>query len=120
MFFLAGGKKGLPWGGLRTHKDIAAAKNDQTIHIFCSNLAGTEYEPLAQTLATYLFVTRDRTRPFTDMDFNNLYSEWENVLHVCGWTNDRIYDWVEPDNTNSSLTLLNSTEPLATNIKIYK
>merc|ERR1719223_2047636 len=28
MFLLGGGKKGLPWGHLRTHQDIAAMKND--------------------------------------------------------------------------------------------
>lgn len=106
MFFIAGGKKGLPWGGLRTHKDIAAAKNDNSIHEFCTSLNNTEYEPLAQTLATYLYVTRDRTRPFTTLDYSNLYGEWENVLSYCGYANDKIYDWVEHE--DSSRTLMNS------------
>jgi len=108
MFFIAGGKKGLPWGGLRTHKEIAAAKNDRAIHEFCSNLAGTEYEPIAQTLATFLYVTRDRSQPFTDMDYGNLYGVWETALNCLGFENDKIYDWVEYE--DSSLTLLNSID----------
>lgn len=113
MFLIGGGKKGLPWGGLRTHKEIAAGKNDDTIHRFCASLVGSEFEPLAQTLATFLFVTRDRSCEFVSMDYSNLYSDWEGVLAANGFVNDKCYDWVEQDCLNSSLTLMNSvTEPL--------
>ncbi|KAH6572003.1 hypothetical protein BASA50_001570 [Batrachochytrium salamandrivorans] len=93
MFFLGGGKRGVPWGNLQTHRDLALAKNDTTIHAFCTSLLGTEYEPLAQPLATYLFVTRDRLRPFSMADFDALYQMFENVLAYCGLINDGYYDW---------------------------
>ena len=111
MFFICGGKKGLPWGTLRTHKEISCAKNDTSIHQFCSNLANTEYESLAQTLATFLFVSRDRTRAFGTNEFNALYREWENVLHVSGHVYDNNYDWVDQESNfigSSSLTLTNN------------
>jgi hypothetical protein len=95
MFFLAGGKKGLPWGQLRTHADIAAAKNNQTIDDFCRQLYGTEYQPIAPALQNYLYVVRDKSRPFTWETFRVLYQEFENVLYSCGWSNDKCYDWVE-------------------------
>ncbi|KAI8895234.1 kinase-like domain-containing protein [Globomyces pollinis-pini] len=108
MFFIAGGKKGLPWGALRTHKEIAAAKNDTIIHQFCSNLMGTEYEPLMETLSTFLYVTRDRTREFTTEDYNALYQQFANVLAFCGHSFDNVFDWCELDSSrafSSSVTL---------------
>lgn len=109
MFLISGGKKGLPWGALRTHKEIASSKNDVTIQNYCNNLIGTEFEPLAQCLCNFLFACRDRSKPFTNEEYNQLYSEWAAVLHSCGWINDKMYDWVEQDSSfNSSLTLINS------------
>lgn len=109
MFLISGGKKGLPWGALRTHKEIASSKNDTTIQNYCQALIGTELEPLAQCLSNYLFACRDRSKPFTNVEYNRLYGEWASVLHSCGWSNDKMYDWVEQDSSfNSSLTLINS------------
>lgn len=93
MFFIAGGKKGLPWGALRTHKDISAAKSDEAISQFCLDLIGTEYEPISNSLSNFLFTTRNRKRVFGWGDYYNLYQDFENVLHSCRWTNDRCYDW---------------------------
>lgn len=109
MFLISGGKKGLPWGTLRTHKEIAGSKNDVNIHQYCQSLIGTEFEPLAHALSDYLFHCRDRTRPFTSTEYAALYQEWTAVLHSCGWTNDKMYDWVEQESlSHSSLTLINS------------
>jgi hypothetical protein len=112
MFLISGGKKGLPWGTLRTHKEIASSKNDLTIHQYCQSLIGTEFEPLASTLANYIFLCRDRTRPFTPTDYSVLYQNWASVLSSCGSTNDKMYDWVEQESfSNSSLTYVNSQSP---------
>ena len=109
MFLISGGKKGLPWGGLRTHKEIAACKNDKEIHQFCQSLTQTEYAPLAQTLATFLFVTRDRSKGFTNQEFQMVYQEWANVLAGYGTCHDKMYDWVDPPlDSSSAMTLLNS------------
>ena len=109
MFLIGGGKKGLPWGSLRTHKDIASSKNDTLIYHFCQKLIGTEFEPLAQTLSSYLFLCRDRSKAFTNVEYTHLFNEWNDVLQSCGWSNDKNYDWVEQDSAfNSSLTLINS------------
>eukprot|EP00842_Homolaphlyctis_polyrhiza_P000250 jgi/Hompol1/1225/HPOL_002671-RA len=120
MFFLCGGKRGLPWGGLRTHRDIAAAKSDQTLHAFCTGLLGTEYEPLAQPLYTYLFVTRDRMRSFEMNDFDMLYRMFENILAHCGYVNDAYYDWCCPAPTVNEIIRLHmpptSGAPFGTNI----
>ncbi|EGF81001.1 hypothetical protein BATDEDRAFT_88070 [Batrachochytrium dendrobatidis JAM81] len=93
MFFIAGGKSKLPWGALRTHRDIANCKSDASIHAFCTGLLGTEYEPLAQPLATFLHVTRDRLRPFTMLEFDNLHCMFKNMLAHYGLINDGCYDW---------------------------
>jgi hypothetical protein len=99
---VAGGKKGLPWGGLRTHKDISRAKNDLTIRDFCKRLKGTQYEPLADALEIYLFFTRSRTHAFQEFeDFNFLLGLFENVMQGMGYTNDGNYDWVTVDSQKS-------------------
>ena len=92
---LAGGKKGLPWGALRTHKDIARAKNDLCIKDFCSRLKRTEYEPVADALEIFLFFTRSRVHPFHEYeDFSFLLGLFENVMQGMGYLNDGNYDWV--------------------------
>ncbi|KAJ3269613.1 hypothetical protein HDV01_001174 [Terramyces sp. JEL0728] len=110
MYLIVGGKKGLPWGGLRTHKDIALAKNDNMINHFCASLIGTEYEPLIQPLASYLFVTRDRARPFTVIEFDALYQQFYDTLHFSGYTYDKLFDWCDAESstrgTSSSVTFV--------------
>lgn len=97
MFFIAGGKKGLPWGHLKTHKDISRAKNDITIRDFCYKLKGTEYEPIIEALQMYLIITRNRSRPFDPKtDFQVLVSLFETVMSKMGYANDKMYDWVIP------------------------
>ena len=111
MFFVAGGKKGLPWGHLRTHEEISAAKNDDAIHDFCQNLKSkilhflsqshqiipflaTEYAPIADILKYYLFFIRNRQRQFAyDTDYFHLYNLFLAVLTGLGYENDRFYDW---------------------------
>nr|KAJ3417241.1 Casein kinase I isoform alpha-like [Polyrhizophydium stewartii] len=93
MFFVGGGKRGLPWGSMRTHRDIASAKNDDTIRSFCAALESTEFAPLAQPLLTYMFVTRDRIRKFVDADFEALFNMFHSVFTACGFVNDGMYDW---------------------------
>jgi hypothetical protein len=110
MFFLAGGKNGLPWGQLRSHAEIAAAKSDVSIGAFCQNLHGTEYEPISHALQNYLYLVRDKSRPFSWDAFRVLYQEFEMVLYNCGWKNDHCYDWVEEKqqiNSSSCTTLFN-------------
>ncbi|KAJ3319226.1 hypothetical protein HDV06_006605 [Boothiomyces sp. JEL0866] len=110
MYLIVGGKKGLPWGGLRTHKDIALAKNDNMINHFCASLIGTEYEPLIQPLASYLFVTRDRARPFTVIEYDALYQQFLDILHFSGHTFDKVYDWCDVESStrvaSSSVTFV--------------
>jgi hypothetical protein len=96
QFFIAGGKKGLPWGHLKTHKDIARAKNDISIRDFCYNLRGTEYEPITEALQMYLIITRNRSRPFDPViDYQVLLGLFQTVMAQMGYTNDKIYDWVK-------------------------
>ena len=104
MFFLCGGKKGLPWGSLKTHREIAAAKNDQLITNFLNQYLSTEYGPLIPTLSQFLKVCRDRTRSFTWVDHHNLYREFETLLHFCGWTFDRNYDWCAEWDSQTTVT----------------
>jgi hypothetical protein len=111
MFLIAGGKKALPWGSLRNHKDIAAAKSDENIIDFLDSLVATEYEPIIPTLSNFIFISRDRTRPFTWSEHQMLYRSFESLLHYCGWVNDGCYDWLEPDNkfsisSNSQTTII--------------
>ncbi|TPX44553.1 hypothetical protein SeLEV6574_g04434 [Synchytrium endobioticum] len=95
MFWIGKGKKGLPWGHLRSHRDIAAAKTDEAISSFCSNLVGTEYGPISSALEKYLFFTRDRNRNFEpNEDYDYLVGLLENVMVECGWKNDGRYDWL--------------------------
>lgn len=94
MFLLVGGKKGLPWGGLRTHKDIAAMKSDNVLASFCQKLVDTEYEPIRHPLQNMLKITRDRSVPWSAAHFTQLTRPFEDMLTVCGWVNDRCYDWV--------------------------
>ena len=109
MFLICGGKKGLPWGSLRTHKEIANCKNEENIRSFCQKLIDTEFEPLADTLLNHNLICRDRSKPFTNTEYKQLFKGWANVLQSCGLSNDKIYDWVEQDSAfSSSLTLINS------------
>ena len=92
MFLIAGGKKGLPWGHLRTHKDISALKNDNVINQYCSSLNETEYKPLARPLQTLLSTARNRALNFTMYEFNHLVAKISQVLTDNDWTHDREYD----------------------------
>lgn len=95
MFFIGGGKKGLPWGMLRTHREIANAKSDSAISQFCDRLRGTEYAPIAVALNKYLALTRNRSRPFiAEQDYPVLLSYFEEVMKEQGFGNERDYDWL--------------------------
>ncbi|TPX35692.1 hypothetical protein SmJEL517_g02010 [Synchytrium microbalum] len=95
MFWIASGKKGLPWGHLRSHRDIAAAKTDLAITTFCNSLAGTEYSPIGPTLEKYILFTRDRVRAFApETDYDYLSGLLNGVLDLCGMKNDGLYDWL--------------------------
>jgi hypothetical protein len=100
MFFIVGGKKGLPWGALRTHKDISKAKNDDEIHSFCYSLAATEYEALIPCLINYLTKTRNRSHPFTWKDYYDLYHAFDQILQRFNWTNDKNYDWCDAESSH--------------------
>ncbi|KAJ3118167.1 Casein kinase I isoform gamma-3 [Phlyctochytrium bullatum] len=97
MFFIGGGKKGLPWGHLRTHAEIARAKSDHSLNTFFSRLT-TSSNPahviLAEPLAALLTVARDRSRAFRQReDFERVLGMFEACLTRCGFANDREYDW---------------------------
>lgn len=93
---------------MKTHKEIAALKNEREITKFLSKYQHTEYAPLIPTLSRYLSVCRDRTRLFTWAEHHQLYREFETLLHYCGWVFDRNYDWCQewdifPFNSQSTL-----------------
>ncbi|KAI9193100.1 kinase-like domain-containing protein [Polychytrium aggregatum] len=96
MFFIAGGKRGLPWGHLRTHMEIAQGKSDSCLKEFIRALDTTEYSVLARCLEEHLALTRDRSRPFVpDAHYSILLGNWMNCLVRLGLTYDRKYDWLE-------------------------
>lgn len=107
MFLTVGGKAKMPWGAMKTHKEISAAKSSENITKFCNNLQITEYAPLAETLEIYLRITRDRSTGFNENTFKMLYLGWEKVLTDCGMKNDKNYDWLDAE--DSTVTLYNSS-----------
>jgi len=97
MYFLAGGKKGLPWGALRSHKEIVASKSDEALIDFCVRLKDTKYAPVSTNLLTYLLITRDRTRQLDpNDDFSFLYGLFSSVMELEGYVNDGQYDFTAP------------------------
>ncbi|OUM60853.1 hypothetical protein PIROE2DRAFT_13296 [Piromyces sp. E2] len=93
MYFLKGGKLGLPWGLFKTHSEIVAAKTDANIYNFFFELRGTEYEPICNLLYNFLTVSRKRDIPFDEKDYNKLYDSIVKVFNDCGFVNDQCYDW---------------------------
>ena len=114
MFFIGGGKRGLPWGTLRTHRDIASAKSEQSILDFCSRLHGTEYAPISQPLLQFLTVTRDRSKAFRHIeDYNFLYKLFADLITNQGIAFDRKWDWLNlPSNSNPNPLLPVATASL--------
>ena len=99
---LAGGKKGLPWGALRSHKDISACKDDTVIRKFCDQLQATEYQSLAFALEKLLSVSRNRNMEFNEYHYFELYSSFSKILAEHGWTYDHVYDWDLPAGTSTT------------------
>ncbi|KAJ3109514.1 casein kinase I [Phlyctochytrium planicorne] len=96
MFFLGGGKKGLPWGHLRTHPDIARSKSDACLNAFFTVLSSHPiFHPMAHPLSVYLSLTRDRTRLFKPVeDYEFLLGLFEGCMRDVGVVDDGMYDWV--------------------------
>jgi serine/threonine protein kinase len=93
MYFLKGGKLGLPWGLFKTHSEIVAAKTDSNIYNFFIELKGTEYEPICNLMYNFLAVSRKRDIPFDEKDYDKLYDSILKVFNDCGFVNDQCYDW---------------------------
>jgi len=93
MYFLKGGKLGLPWGLFKTHSEIVAAKTDANIYNFFLELKCTEYEPICNLLYNFLTVSRKRDITFDEKEYNKLYDSVVKVFNDCGFVNDQCYDW---------------------------
>jgi len=93
MYFLKGGKLGLPWGLFKTHSEIVAAKTDANIYNFFLELRGTEYEPICNLLYNFLTVSRKRDITFDEKEYNKLNDSIIKVFNDCGFVNDQCYDW---------------------------
>lgn len=96
MFFIGGGKSGLPWGEHRTHLSISTSKLDKSmIPNFIQKLSQTEYSILASSLHEYLNLSRDRSFPFVpELHFQKFMNIWRNLLCSLGLVYDRKFDWV--------------------------
>ena len=83
----------MPWGALKTHKEICAYKSDAILTQYCTNLQHTEYHPLSYPIQLLLSMARDRTLHFSEQDYFYIFGIFTNALHACGWTHDSLYDW---------------------------
>jgi hypothetical protein len=93
----------MPWGELKTHKDIANCKNIFTIKDFCDGLHNTEYSPIANVLLYFFGIVRDRNRCFTIFDYEILISEFYQVLSALGTSNDKMYDWCDMQDSQKTV-----------------
>lgn len=95
MFFIAGGRQGLPWGQNNTHQSIAVKKGSDYIEAFCEALKSTEYAPLTCALQTYLALVRDRENAFEPLVLvPRLLSLFAQVLMHCNWLDPtHLHQW---------------------------
>jgi len=95
MFFIGGGKKGLPWGQLRSHRDIARAKSDAALDRFCSDLQHTEYRPISDALLKHMRICRERSQPCDDEEqlVISLLNIWKEVISSLNMYESESYQW---------------------------
>ncbi len=94
MYFIAGGKRGLPWGAKATHKEISSIKTEEVLCAFCRALKGGPYDALADFLYYYLVVVRDRSVAMTRDRFHHLYHMLRGVMEAHGLEDDAAFDWM--------------------------
>lgn len=93
MYFMAKGKKGLPWGSFKSHKEISDLKTDEVIFQFCLSLKNTIYAPLSDSLYNFLALARNRASPLTQTEYRTIHESFQAILIQYGWTHDKCYDW---------------------------